>query len=297
MRRAALDYNPSDDEPGGVRPQNVNNTIRSREEVARQFTLHQWRTNVWDSTVNVPPLPQRRTEQYYLDDAVPPESVIQDELRTANNSQRAAGSADSVVIPTRQPTVPPPPPSHRIPPLEVQMAQRRERGERQDQMEPNQEERQVQEGLSEDSQESTDSGEYTIRDGSEPSSGGFEGHYEDPAVSNRPRRRNPETTNRALSAVVGAVLPGMSNAHKIVQYGNQGGPDSFGSEVILGAVFVIGIIVGVGVVLCVMSCRCQHSAPLPSSLPCEGTVLTRQSQEQQGHRRNRRPRLWSPPCL
>ena len=126
--RAALDYNPSDDEPGGVRPQNVNNTIGSREEVARQFTLHQWRMNVWDSTVNVPPLPQRRTGQYYLDDAVPPESVIQDELRTANNSQRAAGSADSVVIPTRQPTVPPPPPSHRIPPLEVQMARRRKGG-------------------------------------------------------------------------------------------------------------------------------------------------------------------------
>ena len=121
-------------------------------------------------------------------------------------------------------------------------------------MEPQQEERQIQEGLSEDSQESTEFGEYTIRDGSEPSSGGFEeGQYEDPGVSNRPRRRNYETTNRVLCAVAGAALPGMSNAHKIVQYGNQGGPDSFGSEVILGVVFAIGIIVGVGVVLWVMT--------------------------------------------
>ena len=45
---------------------------------------------------------------------------------------------------------------------------------------PQQEERPMPEGASEGTLESTDSGEYTIRDGSEPSSGGFqEGQYDE----------------------------------------------------------------------------------------------------------------------
>ena len=71
--RAVREYIPPDDGIEGSRPQNTNNTIGSREEAASQFTLHQWRTNVWDSNVSVPQLPRRQTGQYYLDDEVPVE--------------------------------------------------------------------------------------------------------------------------------------------------------------------------------------------------------------------------------
>ena len=80
-----------------------------------------------------------------------------------NDYMRASSSTSNVAIPAKAPTVPPPP-THRIPPLEVQRA--REEARRILQARLRQED--------ELESESTDSGEYTIRDGSHPSSGDYQ---------------------------------------------------------------------------------------------------------------------------
>ena len=243
------------------RVENTNSTIASREEVMRQLTMHPWRTNHWNNDVALRQTPQRWSGQYYLDDDVPLEEAIQDEVRSANNwSQRAAGSNDTVVIPTRSPTVPPPPAVRHLPPLEIQRVA----------PEVDQRDRTDREEASSENQESTDSGEFTIKDGSEPSSGGFQTErYEDSQAHQGHGEGRSVGASRVLTATALASLPEASSGWKIVQYKGHGITHSEIGWEWLWIGFALGIVVGGALVVCVcctsfLDCRTSH--PFPSRL-------------------------------
>ena len=110
---------------------------------------------------------------------------------TEDNNQylRSAGSTDTVVIPARPPTVPPPPITHRVPRLEDQDPAFRARQREMFQLYRT---GAIRQESSHDSSQSTDSGEYTIRDGSPRSSGHHHSsrnsdHVEHGSVSSSPR--------------------------------------------------------------------------------------------------------------
>ena len=135
---------------------NMNNTVGSREEAVRQASeLRQRQRRSMGQAVSNPTVRGTSRVRYGDDE-------VRGRGQSNNDYMRASSSTSNVVIPAKAPTVPPPP-THRIPPLEVQRA--REEARRILQARLRQED--------ELESESTDLGEYTIRDGSHPSSGDY----------------------------------------------------------------------------------------------------------------------------
>ena len=191
-----------DSSDDGSQERNSNNTIGSREravEWAQDRALNHRRESTYSHVRGM------EVYQEIDDEATPRESTSSTPMYLLNNAYvSAAGSGDQVIIPARRPTVLPPYPLRRIPTLEHQTEEQRIRIREMYPPPP------VNPGPDEaamDSNEdvSTDSGEYTVRDGSLPSSGNYDGAIHD---HNRPRSegssRNPSVGSS--SAIIATVV-------------------------------------------------------------------------------------------
>ena len=170
--------------------------------------------------------------------------VRDEDLPTNNDYTSATSSASRVVMPAKAPTVPPPP-THRLPPLEIQRARAEARQPPLVRPDPG-----------EDSgSESTDSGEYTIRDGSHPSSGGYQANtytQEESRESTPPPSRSERSRSQsqaaatALSASVLASMFGEANGHRNSAVTYHETTHAF-SDTSVWIVFVLGLGIGVTV--------------------------------------------------
>ena len=265
--RAIRGYTLSEEEAGLSHPGNTINTIGSREEAMRQFTPHQWRTNQRDNRVTLPQTPQRWSGQHYLDNAVPLEEAIQDEVRSANNlSQRAAGSNEVVVIPARSHTVPPPPPARRLPPLEVQMGAPR-----------------VKENPAVGAKNQPTQENIPFGMGQNPAP-------EASKLSAMRTHRQGRSGNmsQARTTAVTTPLRGVSSGWKIVHHKGQDELSSVMGWELLGVGFALGIIVGGVVVMVVMSCMsCNQSKP-SDTISVENSLRPTREAERPVQRRTRK---------
>ena len=179
---------------------NNNNTIGSREQAQR---LVQQREAEWHASRSYSPglIPGwRQSTARYVDDEVQALETTRSAESDHNNAYlRAAGSTDAVHIPARAPTVRPPPLTHRVPRLEDQDENMRAR---QREMFRLFQTGAIRQPSSSESEPTTDSGEYTIRDGSLPSSANFEGHVE----TNEPEDRLSTGTGATGYAVAAAIV-------------------------------------------------------------------------------------------
>ena len=156
--------------------ENSNHTIGSREEAVRhvQSQAAAQRMQMQEDRDGFQDTGSWNQREWRRHDEVSPNMIPERGALPNNAYLQAAGSSDQVVLPTRRPTVNPPYPLRRIPLLEHQTEEQRAyyRGlPRPVPLEQDQDEEARELG----SETSTDSGEYTVRDGSLPSSGGYEG--------------------------------------------------------------------------------------------------------------------------
>ena len=222
-------------------PVNTNNTIGSRE--ASVIELQRM-------TMAATNFERQAMSAIYVDDQV---SVREDERTILPDNDaylQAAGSSEQVVIPSRAPTVPPPPVTHRVPRLEDQDPAFRAR---QREMFALFRTGAIRQESSHESNESTDSGEYTIRDGSTPSSGH---HHSSRGSSQANHGSVPSspTVSAAIgivTAITAASLPQAEGAtHQVSFLLNP--PEDGGSHTnwILGFGILVGWIVGVATTFC-----------------------------------------------
>ena len=174
-----------------IRVPNANNMIGSREDAAqdRQRLERRWNEQLRSSD---------RVE--YVDDTalIMPERRVR-EVYDNNMHLQAAGSSDTVVLPAREPTVLPPPPiMRRVPRLEDQDPMFRAR---QREMFALYRTGALRQESSHESNQSTDSGEYTIRDGSPRSSG----HHHSSRNSEHVEPGSVVTSPRAPASLVVAA--------------------------------------------------------------------------------------------
>ena len=192
---------------------NNNNTVGSRE-VAMRRALEFGNNQITEVRSHIADLNQHAPSAVlYVDDEI--SSVPTGRLTLDNNaSGQASGSNDVVGIPARQATVPPPPVTHRIPPLELQDATFRAQ---QREMFRLFQSGALQQVASNTSNESTDSGEYTIRDGSPASSGRHHSSRNSSRVGHSSAAGTPvSVTAAALAvAVISSSVPGAESTKSL----------------------------------------------------------------------------------
>ena len=185
---------------------NTNNSIGSRERAQEVVSRHQ---EAYQQSVN-----QSTTRHIahavqlaaYVDDVVEGRGQRTNQRHRLNNAvEPPASSSDVLHRPPRSSTVPPPPLSHRVPRLEDQTEAERARHRemfRRFQTGTIQQPPSSESGLG----ESTDSGEYTIRDGSLPSSGSYNGHLEQDRESPHLSSTSSQRARAALTVTLAASM-------------------------------------------------------------------------------------------
>ena len=187
---------------------NTNNTVGSREEATHQLQSLARAQVEFRPSASANEQTAHVQAVTYIDDETRvhrPDIVLQN-----NNAYLgASGSSDNVRIPHRAPTVPPPPVERRIPPLAMQdpafQARQRE-------MYRLYQTGAIRQESSHESDDSTDSGEYTIGDGS-PASSGL--HHSSRNSSRAGQRSGSSISSR--SAVAAAVVIAAASSASVAE--------------------------------------------------------------------------------
>ena len=195
-----------------------NNTIGSREEAQRNLSLmaDSYRSAIENQTERVVNIPEVGLRRRNLDSLS--RSSLEGSHDANNRYTRAAGSNELVQIPARRPTVDPPPVMYRIPGREYQTVAQAARYR---DMVRRYEEGQLRQEPSSESLESTDSGEYTIRDGSSLSPPGSVERAPQPAAEISTQSLSPAVAASVLTATLAASLPPAAEGYPVVMRWNN----------------------------------------------------------------------------
>ena len=234
---------------------NTNNTIGSRERVLEYVAQSQReaRNEGVSLGTQVPYEAGLRQRRYPWDENHQPDDMP---WTGSNGYEHASSSTSQVVIQSKASTVAPPPtaPTHRMPSLEVQMQMREARRV---EMMRLWETGAIQQPPSTEGSISTDSGEYTIRDGSLPSSGGYQrdDHSPDqsavPPETNATRESHSDSSraSTALATLVVASALGSAEGREVstvaLPMRNRAVFEGMGSDMgILGLGILFGVMIG-----------------------------------------------------
>ena len=254
----SFNYDMSDSDADPPSRYNTNNTIGSREraqECLRQ-QVEAYRNYARQSAIHQV-LPGTQTA-VFGDDEVEAEVHGVRRRRGLNNAlEQAASSGDILQRPPRSATVPPPPLSHRVPRLEEQTEADRARHREMFRLFQTGAIRQPSSSESRPG-ESTDSGEYTVRDGSLPSSGGYNGHLEQSQQSSSSSSASSQRARAALTvALVASTLSSTEGSSDLVINGSEWDHETYYTSasmyVLLGSIAIIVWLLGF---LCA---KCQTS--------------------------------------